>query len=61
MEQTDFYLERKWCPKCNQYVRYLMSVNHSYCVSCGTQVQLFSKEDAQRFNADLEKRKWKVS
>lgn len=61
MDHRDFYQEKKWCGTCGSYVRYLMSVNHSYCVSCGTQVQLFSKEDAQRFNADLEKRKWKVS
>ena len=38
-----------------------MSVNHSYCVDCGTQVKLFNKEDAGLFSTSLEKRKWRVS
>lgn len=61
MDNRDFYQEKKWCGTCGTYVRYLMSVNHSYCVECGTPVKLFSKEDAQRFNANLEKRKWRAS
>ena len=61
MDHRDFYQEKKWCVTCNDYVRYLMSVNQSYCAKCGTQVRLFSKEDAQRFSADLEKRKWRAS
>ncbi len=61
MDQRDFNHERKWCGQCNSYVRYLMSVNHSYCVECGAMVKLFSKEDAQRFSEEIEKRKWKAS
>ena len=61
MDHQDFYHEKKWCGQCNTYVRYLMSVNHSYCVDCGTQVKLFNKEDALRFSTSLEKRKWRVS
>jgi len=61
MDHQDFYREKKWCGRCNGYVRYLMSVNHSYCVECGTQVKLFNKEDALRFSTTLEKRKWRVS
>ena len=61
MDQRDYYQEKKWCEGCNEYVRYLMSVNDSYCIRCGTQVQLFSGKDAERFSADLEKRKWKAS
>ncbi len=61
MDNRDFYHEKKWCAQCNDYVRYLMSVNHSYCISCGAPVRMFSKEDQRRFSADLEKRKWKVS
>jgi len=57
----DFYNETKWCPKCKDYVRYMMSVNASYCSECGTPVRLFNKEDLVRFNADLEKRRWKAS
>ena len=61
MDHQDFYHEKKWCGHCHTYVRYLMSVNHSYCVSCGTQVKLFNKEDAVLFSTSLEKRKWRVS
>jgi hypothetical protein len=61
MNHRDFYQEKKWCGACQSYVRYLMSVNHSYCVQCGTTVVLFSKHDSQRFNADLQKRKWRAS
>jgi len=61
MDQRDYYQEKKWCDTCNAYVRYLMSVNHSYCVACGTQVRLFSAGDCEQFASDLEKRKWKAS
>ncbi|MCC6673256.1 MAG: hypothetical protein IT458_19485 [Planctomycetes bacterium] len=61
MDRMDFEKETKWCARCNDYVRYLMSVNHSYCVQCGSQVKLFSREDMARFTDHLEKRKWKVS
>jgi hypothetical protein len=61
MSHRDFYQEKKWCGTCRGYVRYLMSVNHSYCVECGAQVVLFSEDDSQRFAADVEKRKWRAS
>ena len=61
MTNQDFYQEKKWCSECQGYVRYLMSVNHSFCVDCGTQVSLFNKEDAAQFSDSLEKRKWKAS
>ncbi|MEM7199982.1 MAG: hypothetical protein AAF628_06935 [Planctomycetota bacterium] len=61
IDHRDFYHEQKWCGQCQTYVRYLMSVNRSYCIDCGSQVRLFSKEDAMRFSNDLEKRKWKAS
>jgi hypothetical protein len=57
----DFYNETKWCPKCRTYVRYVMSVNRSYCVGCGGPVRLFSREDLERFRQDVEKRRWKAS
>jgi hypothetical protein len=61
MDYRDYYQERKWCTTCNDYVRYMMSVNHSYCIHCGTSVKLFNKEDLAKFRTDLERRKWKVS
>jgi hypothetical protein len=57
----DFYTETKWCPQCKTYVRYMMSVNASYCAACGAAVRLFNKEDLERFNDDMEKRRWKAS
>ena len=61
MDVHDFYHEKKFCLQCNNYVRYLMSVNHSYCVQCGSSVKMFSKEDAQLFSDEVQKRKWRVS
>lgn len=57
----DFYNETKWCESCSEYVRYIMSVNHSYCTKCGGHVRLFSKEDSERFSEQVQKRKWKAS
>lgn len=57
----DFYTETKWCTTCKTYVRYIMSVNASYCVHCGATVRMFNPEDSQRFSNDMEKKRWKVS
>ncbi len=59
MTNSDYYLEKKWCDKCGDYVRYLMSVNRSFCTHCGCEVRLFSKEDSRRFAAHLERRKFR--
>lgn len=48
-EYLDFYGEKKFCTHCRQYVPYLASVNRSFCAVCGEQVNLFSKEDWQKF------------
>jgi hypothetical protein len=61
MSNVDFYSERKWCNQCKTYVRYLMSVEHSYCVHCGTRVQLFSSDDARRFIETVQRHKWQAS
>ena len=61
MDTSDFYAETKWCEHCRAYVPYLMSVNRSYCVHCGKPVRLFSREDSQRFSAEVQKKKWKAS
>ena len=54
MDQLDYYGESKWCPKCRDYVRFLMSVNHCYCIDCGGQVRLFNKKDWVAFHKNLE-------
>lgn len=54
MEPIDYYADRKYCPACDGYRPYLMSVSKSYCAECGAEVRLFSKEDWQRFNESLQ-------
>jgi transcription initiation factor TFIIIB Brf1 subunit/transcription initiation factor TFIIB len=54
MDQLDYYSDRKFCPECNDYVHYLMSVEHSYCVQCGSEVRLFSEKDWTAFNESMQ-------
>ena len=54
MDPLDYYSDRKFCTQCNAYVAYLMSVDHSYCAECGTEVRLFSKEDWSAFNESMQ-------
>ncbi len=61
MGNQDFYSERKWCDQCKGYVRYLMSVDHSYCIDCGHRVRLFSAEDQKRFSETVQKHRWQAS
>ncbi|MFY9343672.1 MAG: hypothetical protein WAT39_14340 [Planctomycetota bacterium] len=58
---TEFYDEVKWCEQCSNYVRFLMSVNHSYCVQCGGRVRLFSRDDRNRFSETVQRHKWQAS
>ena len=52
MDKT-FYNDKKWCPCCESYVRYLASIEHSYCVECGGEVRLLSKEDWESFSEEM--------
>lgn len=53
MDQPDFYSNQKYCPQCDRYVSYLQSVGHAYCVECGGEARLFSKEDWQAFQEGI--------
>lgn len=57
MEQSDFYGDKKYCDACRKYVHYLMSVESSYCVTCGARVHLFSREDWEDFNQNLDEKR----
>ena len=57
MDRTDYYTDRKFCDHCEGYVPYLMSVDASYCVECGSKVHLFSKEDWESFHENLANRR----
>ena len=50
-----YYDETKWCKRCKQYVRYLLSLKGSYCVHCGTEVVLFNRKDLSEFRKTLKK------
>jgi len=57
MDNFDYYSDRKFCSHCNDYVSYLMSIDHSYCVGCGNEVRLFSKDDWTAFNESIQARR----
>ena len=61
MGTCDYYDEQKYCEQCKSYVRFMMSVNYSYCVDCGGRVRLFSREDAQNFQDRVQRHKWQAS
>ena len=46
--QDAYYRETKWCDACSAQVRYLASVNHSFCVQCGGKVRLFARDEQAR-------------
>jgi hypothetical protein len=58
---SEFYNEQKWCEGCKKYVRFLMSVNFSYCVDCGGRVRLFSRHDSKDFQDTVQRHKWQAS
>lgn len=57
MASSSFYNDQKFCHDCDDYVPYLMSMDHSYCVRCGAQVKLFSKEDWGVFSQKMTPKK----
>ncbi|TAH39745.1 MAG: hypothetical protein EYC70_02865 [Planctomycetota bacterium] len=54
MSPSNYFAETKYCPRCNEYVRYLMSLQTSYCVRCGSKVHLFSRKDQDLFLRSLD-------
>lgn len=61
MGNAEFYKETKYCETCRTYVRFLMSVNHSYCVQCGGKVRMFSRDDSRNFIDTVQRHKWQAS
>jgi len=57
MNDSNFYNDKKYCDCCDKYVSYLMSVDSSFCVECGTEVHLFSKDDWTAFHETLDARR----
>ena len=55
---SSFHSDTKFCPCCNDYVRYLQSLDTAYCVECGGEVRLLSRRGLVRpFQARMEARK----
>jgi uncharacterized protein (DUF983 family) len=58
---VNYYNSKKYCPSCREYVRFLQSIDESFCVACGSKVRLFSTADKRAFldglKADKETRK----
>ena len=53
-----FHSDTKYCPCCDAYVRYLASLEQSYCVECGSgDVRMFSDSDWTAFQEKMEARK----
>lgn len=49
--------DHKYCPSCEAYNRYLLSVTKSFCIECGGEMSLFSQGDRQSFALSLEARR----
>ena len=58
--EAEFYRETKWCDACQARVRFLMSVNHSFCVDCGGRVRMFSREESSRFAETVQRHKYQA-
>ena len=58
---SDFDREMKWCDACKAKVRFLMSVNHSFCVDCGGKVRMFSREESLLFAETVQRHKYQAS
>ncbi|MDP6385255.1 MAG: hypothetical protein QGI93_03585, partial [Planctomycetota bacterium] len=54
---NDYYTDKKWCPSCEEYGPYLMSIEHSYCTTCGSEVRLFSDADWGTFQDSMSARR----
>lgn len=55
--QNNFFKDTKYCPRCHDYVRYLQSLESSFCVDCGGKVKLFSSADKRAFLRSLKEEK----
>lgn len=61
MGTSEFDRETKWCDACQGRVRFLMSVNHSFCVDCGGKVRMFSREESLLFAETVQRHKYQAS
>jgi hypothetical protein len=53
MDRSDFDDDLRYCPSCRDYVRYLRSLEQSYCAECGGRVHLFARDDLARLREGI--------
>ncbi|MFN6192764.1 MAG: hypothetical protein ACK5BN_02960 [Planctomycetota bacterium] len=58
---TAYYEETKWCGACDREVRFLMSVNHSFCIQCGGTVTMFRRAAGSAFGERVQRHRWQAS
>ena len=57
---STFYRETKWCEACSAQVRYLASVDHSFCVQCGGKVRLFANDERSRVTEAAQRHRYQA-
>ena len=55
MVYPSFEDDRKWCPRCDRYVQYIQSIYLSYCIECGSKVELFDPEQSKALEDRLQR------
>ena len=50
---SDYDNDRRFCPECTEYVRYLRSPEACYCAQCAGRTRLFSESDHRNFQRSL--------
>jgi ribosomal protein S27AE len=55
MRYGSFEDDRKYCPRCRGYVKFIVSIYRCYCVNCGAKVELFDPKDRKAFEKRLKR------
>lgn len=55
--RNTFQYDQEYCPCCASYVKYLASIENSYCIECGSEVRMFSDADWSAFKDKMQARK----
>ena len=53
MTLSFFDEDKRFCPKCAGYVRFLQSPSAAYCAECGNEVMLFSPAELKTLRSGL--------
>ncbi|QDV09407.1 hypothetical protein Poly30_49650 [Planctomycetes bacterium Poly30] len=53
MTLSFFDEDKRFCPECAGYVRFLQSPSAAYCAECGNEVMLFSPAEMKNLRRDI--------